>query len=84
MTTVVVHIVRSGGVTAIRREWTVSVDAAEWARLLDDCPAESAAETASRDRYVWRVTDESREVVIPDSALAGDWRALVDRARHGV
>jgi hypothetical protein len=87
----VVVVVRSGGVAGLRRQWRAEPPArqeAHWAALVDDCPWDDPPLAATgADRYVWRITvttaggSTAREAEVPDSGLAGPWRALVDEVR---
>lgn len=86
---VVVAVVRSGGVAGIRRQWRVEpdpADAPEWITMIESCPWDADGDpTTGADRYVWmirvRTPSERRERELPDSALDGPWRDLVDAVR---
>jgi hypothetical protein len=86
---VVIVVVRTGGIAGIRREWQVEpepAEAPEWIDMVDDCPWDDDADAArGADRFVWlirvRTPEEKRERELPDSALVGPWRALVDAVR---
>jgi hypothetical protein len=85
----VVTVVRSGGVGGMRRQWRAEPDAAElprWRRLVSSCPWDEVARTnAGADRFVWRIraedAAEGHEAQVPDAALEGAWRELVDAVR---
>jgi hypothetical protein len=86
---IVVSVVRSGGIAGIRKTWQAeAADAAgtRWSTLIDDCPWDDEPRAASgADRYVWRIRaqtpDRDCDREVPDSALVGPWRALVDAVR---
>ena len=86
---VVIAVVRTGGIAGIRRQWRVEADAPdaeEWITLIDSCPWEQDADAGSgADRFMWsiraRTPSEHRERELPDSALDGPWRALVEAVR---
>ena len=86
---VVIAVVRTGGIAGIRRQWRVeaeATDAQEWIALIDSCPWEQDMDaTPGADRFLWsiraRTPSERRERELPDSALDGPWRALVDAVR---
>ena len=86
---VVIAVVRTGGIAGIRRQWRVeaaSDDAVEWVDLIDRCPWDQETESGrGADRFMWsiraRTPSERRERELPDSALDGPWRALVDAVR---
>ncbi|GAA1164917.1 hypothetical protein F6W69_18355 [Microbacterium oxydans] len=86
---VVIAVVRTGGIAGIRRQWRVEAepdDAVEWIGLIDSCPWEQEPDgSVGADRFMWsiraRTPSERRERELPDSALDGPWRALVDAVR---
>lgn len=89
---VAVAVVRSGGIAGIPRRWRVeiaasdSVDAESWIALIERCPWNDDLENSTgADRYVWsiraRTPSERRERELPDAALSGAWRDLVDAVR---
>lgn len=88
-TRVVIAVVRTGGIAGIRRQWRVEAepdDAGEWIDLIDGCPWDEETDAGTgADRYVWsiraRTPSERRERDLPDSALDGPWRTLVDAVR---
>jgi len=86
---VVIAVVRSGGIAGRRRQWQVEpdpADAPQWITMIERCPwdDDTHADTGA-DRFVWmirvRTPSERRERELPDSALDGPWRALVDAVR---
>lgn len=87
---IVIAVVRTGGIAGIRRKWRVEPDPTEthhWIAMIDSCPwdADSDADSGA-DRFVWlirvRTPSEERERELPDSALDGPWRELVDAVRE--
>ena len=86
---VVIAVVRSGGIAGIRRRWRVEAEAPaaeKWIALIDRCPWDEDSDAGTgADRFVWsiraRTPSERRERELPDSALDGPWRALVDAVR---
>ena len=87
---VVIAVVRTGGIAGIRRQWRVEpdpADAPEWLTMVDSCPWDDDTddESTGADRFVWlirvRTPSEKRERELPDSALDGPWRDLVDAVR---
>ncbi|MFL0411801.1 protealysin inhibitor emfourin [Microbacterium paludicola] len=83
-----VVVVRSGGFAGIRVTWEVRVDdqpdRAEWFELVESLPWDDApsAPPGEPDRYIYRITCEPHEVVLPERQLDGPWRTLVDRVRE--
>ncbi|MFK3677034.1 protealysin inhibitor emfourin [Microbacterium sp. NPDC090218] len=88
-TQVVIAVARTGGIAGIRRQWRVEAepdDAGEWIELIDRCPWDQETDAdAGADRFIWsiraRTPVERRERELPDSALDGPWRALVEAVR---
>ncbi|MGW9267863.1 protealysin inhibitor emfourin [Microbacterium sp. NPDC055599] len=86
---VVIAVVRSGGIAGIRRQWRVEAepsDADEWITLIDLCPWDQDADASpGADRFMWSIRahtpSERRERELPDSALEGPWRTLVEAVR---
>lgn len=87
--TLVVTVVRTGGIGGMRRQWRVAPDAADagrWREMLATCPwDEPFASATGADRFVWRIRADDdadrHEAEVPDSALEGAWRDLVDAVR---
>ncbi len=84
---VLIRVTRSGGFAGIRRSWIVESEESDgWARLVDACPWNEQSESSGADRFVWhievRAPAPSREAQLPDAAVQGPWRSLVDRVRE--
>lgn len=88
-TPVVIAVVRTGGIAGIRRQWRVEAEppeAEQWIALIDLCPWDQDPDASpGADRFVWsiraRTPSERRERELPDSALEGPWRKLVEAVR---
>ncbi|MBO0980637.1 hypothetical protein IPV10_08715 [Microbacterium sp. SD291] len=83
-----IAVVRTGGIAGIRRRWKVEPEPAEagdWIALIERCPWDESPEGSGADRFVWsirvRTPSERREQELPDDALDGPWRELVDAVR---
>jgi len=82
---IVITVARTGGFAGLRQQWRASSDDGEqWMPLIDACPWRSvAADTASRDRYVYLIEVKAprkrRKASVPEASLIGPWRELVDR-----
>ncbi|WP_295014063.1 protealysin inhibitor emfourin [uncultured Microbacterium sp.] len=82
-------VVRSGGLAGISRRWTVEAppgDPAHWEGLVDRCPwNDDPGSESGADRFVWRIDvrrgKAQHERTIPEEALTGPWRELVDAVR---
>jgi len=88
--TLTVRVVRSGGFAGISREWSTRCNPGEEDELrplVEACPWHRVppADTLSRDRFVWRIEVRGamrRSATVPDAALEGPWRALVQRVQE--
>lgn len=85
-TVVVIRVVRSGGFAGLTREWRIEGEREEWMPLIEACPWRSIPrDPNSRDRYVWRIEVRApstrRKAEVPDAALTGPWRELVQRVQ---
>ncbi len=85
----VIIVVRTGGFAGLTREWrTEARDEDDWLPLIEACPWRQVppADQLSRDRFVWRIEvkapDLRRKATLPDSALDGPWRTLVQRVQE--
>ncbi|MCT9818691.1 hypothetical protein N3K63_00180 [Microbacterium sp. W1N] len=89
-TIVVITVVRSGGVAGLVRRWRVSAVAdsePRWITLIDACDWDAAVAAArGADRYQWEIEVTAPPVrhraQVPDGALLGPWRTLVDAVRE--
>lgn len=86
---------RHGGVAAIPRVWTVQVQspnaASRWEPLIEACPwdavpntlrdASKAFEDGPPDRFMYAIRAGQRRAALPERAVVGPWRTLVDTTR---
>lgn len=84
---VVIRVTRSGGVAGIRRGWRIeSAEPDGWAPLVDACPWQDEPGSSGADRFVWRIEvrapEPPRRAELPDAAVQGPWRELVERVRQ--
>jgi len=90
-----VEVTRSGGFAGISRAWQADVDEQpdkdDWIILIDDLPWDDVpAQPREPDRYTWiiRIAPRERdgaaehEAALPERALTGGWRELVDRVQE--
>jgi hypothetical protein len=85
---VVVAVTRTGGFAGLTKAWTAEPredEASVWSELISRCPWDEPARTDphSADRFQWNIRaqcgpDEDRRADLPDRALTGPWRELVD------
>ncbi|MDJ0334964.1 hypothetical protein QMG83_06980 [Salinibacterium sp. G-O1] len=85
-----ITVARSGGFAGITRRWSVSAaldEADELIELVDACPwPRVAKDEVSRDRFVYVITVRAprkrRSATVPESALTGPWKTLVNRVQE--
>ena len=90
-----IKVERTGGIAAITRVWTVDArtdsDLNQWQPIVEACPwdavpstpraAAAAFEAQQPDRFIYSITAGQRRAALPEHALTGPWRILVDTAR---
>src|SRR4051812_21346893 len=87
-----VAVTRTGGFAGMTRRWTAEPredEASEWVTLISRCPWDEPADEADRrgaDRFQWNIhatcgPDQDHRADLPDGALTGAWRELVDAVR---
>lgn len=81
-----VVVSRSGGVAGIRLTWEVRVDEQpdpeDWQAFLASLPWDEAGDAeGAPDRFLYRIRCAPHEVVLPEPAITGPWRELVDRVK---
>jgi hypothetical protein len=82
-----ISVTRSGGVAGLRRSWRVeSGERGAWPELVEACPWGDRPSGDGADRFVWLIEVASpapeRAVELPETAVQGPWRDLVDRVRE--
>lgn len=86
-----ITVERSGGVAGMKRTWTVQAvspdDKDRWQPLVEACPWDTVP-AASRsispgqpDRFTYSIRAGQRRVTLPEQALTGPWRDLVENAK---
>jgi hypothetical protein len=78
---IIVTVSRTGGIAGITRRWTVQLPEDDWEALWER-RQELGTDPAARDRFVYRVADGSRSVVIAESLLDDHLRRLILRHEH--
>lgn len=90
-----IKVERTGGLAAATRTWTVEArtdtDLNQWQPLVEACPwdavprtqraAAAAFESPQPDRFFYSISAGQRRAALPEQALTGPWRVLVDTAR---
>ncbi|BCW76204.1 hypothetical protein OUO20_09415 [Arthrobacter sp. FX8] len=91
-----IKVERSGGIAAVTRVWTVDAqsdsDLSQWQPLVEACPWDSVPKTpraaaeqfaeAQPDRFIYSIRAGQRRAALPEQAVTGPWRILVDSARE--
>ncbi|AYF99235.1 protealysin inhibitor emfourin [Protaetiibacter intestinalis] len=83
---VAIRVTRTGGIAGIRRGWRVeSGEPDGWAGLVDACPWDEGAVPDGADRFTWCIEvhapEPERRAEVPETAMRGPWRELVERVR---
>ncbi len=91
-----ISVERSGGIAAITRKWTVRAETEsaknQWQPIVEACPwdavpktvraaAAADAQSNQRDRFIYSIRAGQRRAALPEQAVTGPWRVLVDTTR---
>ena len=86
-----ITVQRSGGIAALTREWSVKAvtpaDKSRWEPLIEACPWDAVPgrdEDGGRnqpDRFMYSIRAGQHRVTLPERAVTGPWRILVDNTR---
>lgn len=90
-----ISVERSGGIAAVSRVWTVhaQTDSAksQWQPILEACPWDAVPKTVRAaaaevhgnqpDRFIYSIRAGQRRAALPEQAVTGPWRVLVDSTR---
>lgn len=91
-----ISVERSGGIAALTRVWTVNAQSPtareQWEPLIEACPWDAvphSARAAARelaggeqpDRFMYSIRAGQRRAALPERAVTGPWRVLVDSAK---
>ncbi|NUP59596.1 MAG: hypothetical protein HOQ06_08980 [Pseudarthrobacter sp.] len=90
-----IKVERSGGMAAVTRVWTVDArtdtDLSQWQPLVEACPWDAVPRTPRAaaaafaepgpDRFFYSISAGQRRAALPEHAVTGPWRVLVDTAR---
>lgn len=91
-----ITVERHGGIAGIPRVWTVQVRSStavsRWEPLVEACPwdavpntlrdASKAFDDGPPDRFMYAIRAGQRRAALPERAVVGPWRTLVDTARE--
>lgn len=86
-----ITVQRSGGLAGIKRTWSVLATPPEdkelWQPLVEACPWDEApttgrtAASGAPDRFLYNIRAGQRRATLPEQAVTGPWRELVDHTR---
>jgi hypothetical protein len=90
-----ISVERTGGIAAMTRVWTVNAEDEtarnQWQPLVEACPWDSVPRTpraaaqqfsgVQPDRFIYSIRAGQRRAALPEQAVTGPWRVLVDSTR---
>lgn len=91
-----ISVERSGGIAALTRVWTVDAQSStardQWKPIIEACPWDAVPRTASAaarefggtreaDRFMYSIRAGQRRAALPEGAVTGPWRVLVESAK---
>ena len=91
ITAMKITVERSGGFAGMKRIWTVQPappdDKDCWQPLIEACPWDAvpapgrAAASGRPDRFTYSIRAGQHQAILPEQALTGPWRDLVEHAK---
>jgi hypothetical protein len=89
-----ITVQRSGGIAGMKRTWTVQPTPPEdtdlWQPLIEACPWDAVATSArgaagdggvQPDRFLYNIRAGQHRATLPEQAVTGPWRDLVETTR---
>ena len=90
-----ISVERSGGIAALTRVWTVHARTEsarnQWQPIVEACPWDAVPKTLRAaaaevqgiqpDRFIYSIRVGERRAALPEQAVTGPWRVLVDCTR---
>ena len=85
-----ITVERSGGIAALTRVWTVqavtSSDKSRWQPIVEACPWDAVADPRQAadgqpDRFTYSIRAGQHRATLPETAVTGPWRVLVESTR---
>ena len=87
-----ITVERSGGFAGIKRIWTAEAatpdEVERWQPVVEACPWDSLPARGQRsgggqpDRFIYSIRAGQHRATVPEQALTGPWRTLVDLAKE--
>lgn len=86
-----ITVERSGGFAGVKRTWAVQTAPPEdtdcWQPLIEACPWDAVpapgrpVSPGQADRFTYSIRAGQRRATLPEQALTGPWRELVEHAK---
>ena len=89
-----ISVERTGGIAAMTRVWTVNAVSEsarnQWQPIVEACPWDAVPRTpraaaefpgAQPDRFIYSIRAGQHRAALPERAVTGPWRVLVDSTR---
>lgn len=90
-----ISVERTGGIAAIPRVWIVEAQSEsainQWQPIVEACPWDSVPRTpraaaeefagSQPDRFIYSIRAGQHRAALPEQAVTGPWRVLVDSTR---
>jgi hypothetical protein len=84
-----ITVQRSGGIAALPRVWSVQAntptDKSRWQPIVEACPWDAVPGPADfggqADRFMYSIRAGQRRATLPEQAVTGPWRVLVDHTK---
>lgn len=90
-----ISVERTGGIAAMTRVWSVDARSKralnQWQPIVEACPWDAVPRTPRAaavefagdqpDRYIYSIRAGERRAALPEQAVTGPWRILVERTR---
>lgn len=91
-----ISVERTGGLAALKRVWTVNAVTerakSQWQPIVEACPWDAVPKTVRAaiaeaaapqpDRFIYSIRAGQRRAALPEQAVTGPWRVLVDTTRQ--
>lgn len=84
-----ITVQRSGGIAALPRVWSVQAttptDKSRWQPIVEACPWDAVPGPADfggqADRFMYSIRAGQHRATLPEQAVTGPWRVLVDHTK---
>ena len=85
-----ISVERTGGIAAMTRVWTVDARSEsainQWQPIVEACPWDAVADPRQAadgqpDRFTYSIRAGQHRATLPETAVTGPWRVLVESTR---